>query len=122
MAGFACGFGAILFVTCEADGHRYDAADFGHGCHFADLAVAGFTFYSGSEMGAMRPGDTGENFVYADPGNGLIGFGIFDEFLDGGFVFGDGDVALHAFGAVRESHEFAGLRIDVTVFAGESEG
>jgi hypothetical protein len=121
VTGFALGFGVILFMAGQADGHRYHAGGFGHGGHLADLAVAAFAFDSGAEVRAVRPSDARENFVNANPGHGLIGFGIFGEFLDGGFVFGDGDMALHASRGVRVSHEFAGLGIDVAVFTGQAE-
>ena len=121
MTGFARRFGVILFMAGQADGHRYHAGGLGHGGHLADLAVAAFAFDSGGEVRAVRPSDAGENFVNANPGDGLIGFGVFGEFLDGGFVFGNGDVALHASRSVRVSHEFAGLGIDVAVFTGQAE-
>jgi hypothetical protein len=121
VTGFARGFGVILFMAGQANGHRYDAGGFGHGCHLADLAVAVFAFDSDGEVRAMRPSDAGENSVNANPRDGLIGFGIFGEFLDGGLVFPDGDMALHALCSVRESHEFAGLGIDVAIFTGEAE-
>ena len=122
VTGVASGFGVIHLVAAQTAIHGCDAGDFGHGCHFADLSVAGLALYARFEMGPMSPGDARKNGVDADPRNGLLGFGVLREFLDGGFVLGDGHMALHTFVDVREGHQFSGLGIDVAIFAFETEG
>jgi hypothetical protein len=72
-------------------------------------------------MSAMGPRYSRDYFINAHPGNLLIGCRVLWDLLYGLFVFTDGDVALHALGRVRKSHELARLGISVTLLAFQTE-
>jgi len=69
----------------------------------------------------MGPRYSWDHFVNAHPRNLLVGCGVLRNLLYGGLVLGDGDVALHAFGSVRKSHELARLGIGVAPLAFQTE-
>jgi len=122
MTGITSGFGVIHFVAAQTAIHGYDAGNFGHSCHFADLAMAGLALYPGFNMRTVGPRNAGKNGVNADPRNRLFGFRVFRKFLDGWSILGDGYVALHAFVGVREGHQFSRFRIAVAILAFQTEG
>src|ERR1700736_6229666 len=72
-------------------------------------------------MSAMGPIYSRDHFVNAHPGYLPVGCGVLRNLLYGGLVFGNGDVALHALGGVRKSHQLARLGIGVTLLAFQTE-
>ena len=85
MARVASGFGVIEFVAVQTRVHGGDAGDFGNFFHLRNATMAGLTLNAGSEMCAMLPLHAGQNFIDANPEDGLLGGGEFSEFLDSRF-------------------------------------
>jgi hypothetical protein len=104
MAGLANGRGIVEFVAVDADTHGRHARRLGHCTHLSDLAVARLTLYAGLHVFAVRPIHTRSNRVNPHPRNGLIRLREGGEFLNGGFVFGNGGVTGHAHAGRWESH------------------
>jgi len=69
----------------------------------------------------MAPVYAGSEQVHADPRYGLPGLSELGEFLNGGVIFGNGYVTLHAFGGSWKGHHSSGVGIGVAACAGESE-
>ena len=69
----------------------------------------------------MGPIYSRDHFINAHPGNLLVGCRVLSDLLYRGLVFSDGDVALHALGGVRKSHELARLGIGVALLAFQTE-
>src|SRR5260370_9420399 len=101
VASVASSLGLIHFVAVQAAVHRGDAGDFGHRFHLANLSMARLAFYSGLEMCAVIPRDARQHGIDAHPRNGLLGFGIRGELLNGGVFLRDRHLAQPAFCGFR---------------------
>ena|ERR1700716_588393 len=79
------------------------------------------TFYACRKMSAMSPIYSRDHLVNTHPGNLLVGCGVLSDFLYGGLVRRDRDMALHALSSVGKSHQLARFRIGVALSAFQTE-
>ena len=117
MAGGADRRGVVRFVAAETNAHGRDAGCFGHSWHFLHLSVTHLAFHSRVQVRAMRPSNSGKNFVDAHPGDRLLGFGKLGELLNGRFFGRNRYVAGHARACRRERHEVSRRGIGVAIRA-----